>query len=152
MLVRGLIERQAASRFALTDQGRAVLGALLAKVSDDARLGCSALRHFTQGIADVWGHSDRIVRFVRDQQPPNQQHLLPQYPHLSGLARMVPDHPTQPLVGDHASQFIVETGHQSHLCSHSFYRLSIDKQTWFAVFQDKALYVWLVEAVFCSAA
>ena len=29
LLVRGLIERQAASRFALTDQGRAVLAAML---------------------------------------------------------------------------------------------------------------------------
>ena len=29
MMVRGLIERQAASRFALTEQGRAVLAAML---------------------------------------------------------------------------------------------------------------------------
>jgi hypothetical protein len=31
MMVRGLIEREAASQFTLTDQGRAVLAALLAK-------------------------------------------------------------------------------------------------------------------------
>jgi hypothetical protein len=31
MMVRGLIEREAASRFKLTDQGRAVLAALLTK-------------------------------------------------------------------------------------------------------------------------
>jgi hypothetical protein len=31
MMVRGLIERQAATRFALTEQGRAVLAAMLAK-------------------------------------------------------------------------------------------------------------------------
>jgi hypothetical protein len=31
MMVRGLIERQAAPRFVLTDQGRAVLAAMLAK-------------------------------------------------------------------------------------------------------------------------
>jgi hypothetical protein len=35
MMVRGLIERQAATRYALTEQGRAVLAALL--VGDDHR-------------------------------------------------------------------------------------------------------------------
>jgi hypothetical protein len=55
MTVRGLIEREAASQFKLTDQGRAVLAAMLVKVDDPTAR--SAFGGGPENICSVGGFS-----------------------------------------------------------------------------------------------
>jgi hypothetical protein len=39
----------------------------------------------------------------------------------------VPDHPAQPLIGDHASKFVIETGQQGSMSPISPHHISVDK-------------------------